>query len=75
MAGWTDPGLEWRKARASEESNCVEVAVARSAVLVRNSRDPAGQVLALTHREWRAFLADIRNNVSTVGVLTTSPEG
>ena len=74
MVGRANSDLEWRKATASEESNCVEVAVTRSSILIRNSRDPVGEVLAFTYREWHAFLAGIRNNVSTVGVLTTSPE-
>jgi hypothetical protein len=47
----------WIKARASVDSNnCVEVAADGDAILVRNSRQPDGPVLAFTRDEWSAFL-------------------
>ncbi len=55
----------WRKSSRSnggdEESNCVEVAGLPSRVAMRDSKDPAGPVLALTRAEWGAFLGGIRS--------------
>ncbi len=53
--------IEWRKSETSAASDCVEVAFVDQSVLVRNSRDPAGPVLAFTHSEWTAFLTGARN--------------
>lgn len=53
--------IEWRKSDASVSGDCVEVAFAGQAVLVRNSKDPAGPVLSFTHSEWKAFLLGARN--------------
>lgn len=54
----------WRKSARSnagdDQSNCVEVAELPSQVAMRDSKDPAGPVLAVTHTEWRAFLGGIR---------------
>lgn len=56
--------LHWRKARASANGggNCVEVALAGSTVLVRNSRHPAGPVLAFTVEGWDAFIRAARSD-------------
>lgn len=59
-----EPGrssIEWRKSETSGQGDCVEVAFAGRSVLVRNSKDPAGPVLAFTHSEWTAFLTGARN--------------
>jgi hypothetical protein len=49
--------LPWRKARASVGNGaCVEVAPFQGKVMVRDSKDPDGSVLAYTQTEWRAFL-------------------
>lgn len=74
MAGRVDPDLGWYKSSASDETNCVEVAVTCSSVLVRNSRDRAGKVLSFTYGEWDAFLAVVRNNKFSVEVPTDSTE-
>jgi hypothetical protein len=64
----------WRKSSLSGGSggDCVEVAVldgrdlptshksSDKLVAVRDSRDPAGPVLAFTPREWDAFLGGVR---------------
>jgi Domain of unknown function (DUF397) len=47
----------WRRSTKSNYGSCVEVAFDDGAVHVRNSRDPHGAALALTPREWEAFLA------------------
>ncbi|HYZ08210.1 MAG TPA: DUF397 domain-containing protein [Pseudonocardiaceae bacterium] len=39
--------------------NCVEVALADGTVLVRDTKDREGPVLAVPAAAWRAFLADI----------------
>jgi hypothetical protein len=51
---------EWRKPLRSgaQGDNCVEVATnVVGVVAVRDSKDPAGPVLAVTPAQWRAFLA------------------
>lgn len=57
----------WRKSRYSGQSeNCVEVAPAEGGVLVRDTKDHGtGPVIRLTHREWEAFLLDVRIGVTT----------
>ncbi|MEU4541966.1 DUF397 domain-containing protein [Nonomuraea dietziae] len=53
----------WRKSSFSNISGeCVEVApAADGGVMVRDSKNPGGAVLAFTTGEWRAFLAGVRN--------------
>ena len=51
----------WRKSSASGEAQCVEVAVVGASILVRDSKNPGGPVLAFTRSEWDAFLTGIRN--------------
>jgi len=48
----------WRKSsRSTSEANCVEVAwAAESLTAVRDSKDPAGPVLAFPLPAWTAFL-------------------
>ncbi|WP_405090776.1 DUF397 domain-containing protein [Micromonospora sp. NBC_01392] len=49
----------WRKSSRSngQGANCVEVADARpGGVAVRDSKDPAGPVLAFAPDAWRAFV-------------------
>ncbi|HXC80666.1 MAG TPA: DUF397 domain-containing protein [Trebonia sp.] len=59
--------LVWRKSRATaDQGTCVEIAcdvgVTREgpSVLVRDSRDPSGAVLAFSPAEWSAFLRRLR---------------
>lgn len=50
--------LSWRKSSRSNGGNdgaCVEVAFAGTAVAVRDSKDPAGPVLAFPESSWRTF--------------------
>jgi hypothetical protein len=52
----------WRKSKESNATGeCVEVAFADDAVLVRHSHDSSGPVLSFSHSEWKAFLAGARN--------------
>jgi len=51
--------LRWQKAKRCAGGNCVEVARADGAVLVRNSTSP-DKVLSLTVEEWEAFVAGVK---------------
>jgi hypothetical protein len=51
-------GLTWRK-RCST-GGCVEVAETGAAVLVRQSEDPEGPHLTISHEAWEEFLRAIR---------------
>jgi Domain of unknown function (DUF397) len=53
--------IAWRKSMASvSQGDCVEVAFAEEAVLVRNSQDPFGPMLSFSYSEWAAFLTGAR---------------
>lgn len=48
---------DWRKASHSvNNGQCVEVAAERAAVLVRDSLNPSGAVVAYAPAAWRAFI-------------------
>ena len=54
-------GAIWRKAFASGNGNCVEVAVnLPGVVVVRDSKDPHGPALTFTPAAWDAFTARLR---------------
>jgi hypothetical protein len=56
-----DTTLTWRKSsRSGAAGHCVEVAEAASAVLVRDSKDVTGPVLAFGAPDWTGFLAGVR---------------
>lgn len=52
----------WRKSSYSNggSANCVEVGGAEPCVLVRDTTDRAGAVLAVPAAAWRALLAEVR---------------
>ncbi|HEV2452210.1 MAG TPA: DUF397 domain-containing protein [Streptosporangiaceae bacterium] len=51
----------WRKSSYSASmGDCLEVAPAGNAVLVRDSRDKGGPVLLVAAAPWRAFLAAVK---------------
>jgi uncharacterized protein DUF397 len=55
----TDSG--WRKSGYSDNGgNCVEVGGARRGVLVRDTRDRRGPVLAFTTAAWARFAAQVK---------------
>ncbi|MGH3823329.1 MAG: DUF397 domain-containing protein [Pseudonocardiaceae bacterium] len=53
----TIPDDAWYKpSRSSGASNCVEVAHGDEWTAVRDSKDTAGPILAVTNGEWQAFI-------------------
>ena len=52
--------LAWRKSKASDTGNCVEVALGGESVLIRHSKNPSGLVLSFSRPEWIAFLRGAR---------------
>ncbi len=55
--------VNWRKSSYSNGAGgmCVEVADVDGGVVVRDSKNPSGPVLAFTDGEWDAFLAGARD--------------
>lgn len=53
---------DWRKSTYSggNGASCVEVGTAGSVVVVRDTTDRAGAVLAVPAGAWRALLAEVR---------------
>jgi hypothetical protein len=53
----------WRtSSRSSGNGDCVQIAQAGTLVGVRDSKDPAGPVLAIGPSGWSAFLAGLRHH-------------
>jgi len=52
---------QWRKSSFSGNSgNCVEVAELDDTVAVRDSKDPDGSVLVVTHDEWHKLIERLK---------------
>jgi hypothetical protein len=62
MAERTDQTGVWFKSSFSGPNGnaCVEVALLREIIAVRDSKDPGGPVLCFTTQEWLAFLAGVQ---------------
>jgi hypothetical protein len=52
--------LMWRKSTASVTGECVEVAFDGQRILVRDSKDRSGPVLAFSSHDWSRFLIALR---------------
>jgi hypothetical protein len=52
----------WRKSSHSgQDGNCIEVAADIPGVIaVRDSKDPDGPAIKLSHSAWAAFIQDVR---------------
>jgi len=51
----------WRKARRSMgNGNCVEISTMGAEVIVRDSQDPIGPMIAYSPGSWRAFAREAR---------------
>jgi Domain of unknown function (DUF397) len=61
-------GMNWRKSSYSggASGNCTEVATVPGVVLVRDSKNPHGPVLAFGREAWGAFAAAVKANTHTV---------
>lgn len=59
------PHSAWRKSSRSQGggTECVEVAGAAARCLVRDSKDPAGAVLAFSLGEWVDFVEQVKSRV------------
>jgi Domain of unknown function (DUF397) len=54
--------IRWRKSTYSSSNGgaCIEVAAADRAVVVRDSKDTGGPVLAFGQQTWQAFAAKVK---------------
>lgn len=52
-----NPTSVWRKSSRSANTDCLEVQIGPSEVLVRNSHDQQGIVLSFSYDVWRTFIA------------------
>jgi len=53
--------LTWRKASFCASGQCVEVALWKVMVAVRDSKDPDGPMLFYTIEEWRSFTHAVKS--------------
>ena len=60
--------MNWRKSSYSGNSggNCAEVATVPGVVLIRDSKDPCGPVLAFKREAWEAFAAAVEEGTRSV---------
>ncbi|MFE9094927.1 DUF397 domain-containing protein [Streptomyces sp. NPDC007264] len=63
MIGRDPTGRVWRKSShsGSDETNCVEVAVEKGHVLVRDSKRRGGPVVVFRRAAWCGLLAGLEN--------------
>jgi hypothetical protein len=62
MVQMTDLSIaRWRKSSYSGTNGCVEIAVVKDGIAVRDSKDRGGPILLFTPDEWEFFLAGVRD--------------
>jgi predicted secreted Zn-dependent protease len=60
--GWVShANLTWHTALSCNGGSCIKVAASGDIVLIADSKEPDGPVLAYTPAEWREFLAGAKN--------------
>jgi Domain of unknown function (DUF397) len=61
--------VAWRKSSRSHEDGdqCVEIASIVELIAVRDSKDPGGPVLVLSHREFRCLVDTLRDPEREIG--------
>lgn len=52
--------VDWKRSTRCESSACVEVAVIKDGVMVRDSKHPEGPVLGFSRTEWLSFVHSLR---------------
>ena len=57
---WVDEP-QWRTASQCDGGGCVEIGILGDSVLIRNSADPGGERLMLSHGEWQEFVAGVKD--------------
>jgi Domain of unknown function (DUF397) len=67
MADVSPERWQWHKSSYSSANGCVEVALGKDEIAVRDSKDPGGPVLRFTTGEWKAFLAGARDGEFDLG--------
>jgi uncharacterized protein DUF397 len=50
----------WRKSTRSQDTNCVEVAYRGGEVRVRDTKNRAAALVAVTPDDWRAFVNGVK---------------
>lgn len=60
LASGLGESLEWRRSSRCNGGACVEATVQNDAILVRNSSDPDGPILAFSLASWRDSIAGIK---------------
>lgn len=49
-----------KSSRSTSNGNCVEAARTAAGIAIRDSKDPDGPALLVSHDAWRAFVEDVR---------------
>lgn len=53
-------GLSWRVAQRCDAGNCVLIAPSGDTIVIGDSKNPGGPVLAYSRSEWRTFVEGIK---------------
>ena len=57
---------EWFTSSFSTGTDCVEVKITKNDILVRDSKNPNGEVLRFDRTEWNAFIAGAKDDQFTL---------